>query len=140
MSVYRAELKGRDLLEIEVSDASSGGRARLRAVGCTELLSLVRRFQVQNGKDPLSWPLPGGLSHSELLLKEVLLKARGQWDFPYKEEELCHCRSVSTEIVDQAIVAGAHRCEIVSRQTSASTSCGTCRPHVQSLIDFRLSK
>lgn len=141
MSLFRAELKGRDLLEIEIPDVSTpGGKPRVKAIGCTELLSLVRRFQVQFGKDPKAWPLPQGHSHSELLLKEVLLKSRGQWEFPVCEEELCHCRSVPTETVDQAIVAGAHQPEVVSRQTSASTSCGTCRPSVEKIIDFRLKK
>jgi bacterioferritin-associated ferredoxin len=134
MSVFRAELKGRDLIEMDFSSE----KPRVKALGCTELLSLVRQFQVQFGKDPKTWPLPQGHSHSELLLKEVLMKAKGQWDYPYKHEELCHCRSVPTERVDQAIIAGAHQSEVVSRQTSASTACGTCRPEVQKIIDFRL--
>jgi bacterioferritin-associated ferredoxin len=137
MAKFQAELKGRDWIEIEISD-NSQHKPRVKVVGCTELLSLVRKFQVQYGKDILAWPLPGGSSHSELLLKEVLLKVRGQWTFPYQHEELCHCRSVAAETVDQAIVSGAHTCEIVSRQTSASTACGTCRPDVQNIIDFRL--
>lgn len=136
MSVFRAELKGRDLLEIEFTNE----KPRVKALGCTELLSLIRKFQVQFGKDPKTWPLPPGTSHSELLLKEVLLKSRGEWNYPYTHAELCHCRSVETEIVDQAIIAGAHRTEVVSRQTSASTACGTCRPDVQKIIDFRLKK
>lgn len=140
MSLFRAELKGRDLIEIEFSEQQPAEKPRVKVIGCTELLSLVRKFQLQFGKDPKSWPLPTGVSHSELLLKEVLLKSRGQWEFPYQEAELCHCRSVPTELVDQAIVAGAHECAIVSRQTSASTSCGTCRPEVQKIIDFRLKK
>lgn len=138
MSLFRAELKGRDLIEIEFSDANPGEKPRVKALGCTQLLSLVRKFQIQFGQDPKAWPLPKGVSHSELLLKEVLLKSRGQWSFPFQEVELCHCRSVPAELVDQAIVAGAHQCEVVGRQTSASTSCGTCRPDVQKIIDFRL--
>ncbi len=140
MSLFRAELKGRDLLEIEIPENSPEAKPRFKAIGCTDLLSLVRKFQVQFGKDPNVWPLPEGVSHSELLLKEVLLKMRGQWDFPVLEAELCHCRSVLTETVDQAIVAGAHSCPVVIRRTSASSSCGTCRPDVQKLIDFRLRK
>lgn len=138
MSLFRAELKGRDFIEIEISEDASVEKPRVKVVGCTELLSLVRRFQVQFGRNPESWPLPTGTNHSELLLKEVLLKMKGQWVYPYQHVELCHCRSVMTEVVDQAIIAGAHQCEVVSRQTSASTACGTCRPDVQKIIDFRL--
>ena len=137
MPSFRAELKGRDLIEIKTAE-SANEKTRIKALGCTELLSLIRKNQVQFGKDPQHWPLPQGSSHSELLLKEVLLKSRGQWTYPYNHEELCHCRSVATEKVDQAIIAGAHRCEVVSRQTGASTACGTCRPDVQKIIDFRL--
>lgn len=137
MPSFRAELKGRDLIEIKTAESASD-KTQIKVVGCTELLSLVRKHQVQHGKDPQHWPLPQGDSHAELLLKEVLLKSRGQWTYPYTHEELCHCRNVATEKVDQAILAGAHRCEVVSRQTGASTACGTCRPDVQKIIDFRL--
>lgn len=133
--MFRAELKGRDLLEFDFTQE----KPRVKVIGCTELLSLVRKYQMQFGNHPQSWPIPQGKSHSELLLKEVLLKSRGQWEYPYNHAELCHCRSVATEIVDQAIIAGAHKPEVVSRQTSASTACGTCRPDVQKIIDFRLN-
>lgn len=138
MSLFRAELKGRDLIEIEISDGDASQRPRVKVIGCTELLSLVRKFQVQFGRNPLSWPLPQGVSHSELLLKEVLLKTKGQWTFPCSDAEICHCRGVPTEVVDQAIVSGAHHTQAVSRQTSASTNCGTCKTEVQKIIDFRL--
>jgi bacterioferritin-associated ferredoxin len=137
MASFRAELKGRDWIEIQTTDNASE-KAQINAMGCTELLSLLRKHQVQFGKDPRHWPVPQGSSHAELLLKEVLLKSRGQWSYPYTHDELCHCRSVATEKVDQAVIAGAHRCEVVSRQTGASTACGTCRPEVQKIIDFRL--
>ena len=137
MALFRAELKGRDLIEMDFPENSTE-KVRIRVLGCTECLSLVRKFQMQFGADPKTWPLPIGATHSELLLKEVLLKSRDQWVFPFQEEEICHCRSVSTEMVDAAIVAGAHQAEVVSRHTSASTSCGTCRPDVQKIIQFRL--
>lgn len=138
MPLFRAELKGRDLIEIEISDVSAPQKAQVKAIGCTELLSLLRTYQRQYGRDPVSWPLPTGSSHSELLLREVLLKMKGQWEFPCSDAEICHCRGIPTEVVDQAIVSGAHETQMVSRQTSASTNCGTCRSEVQKIIDFRL--
>lgn len=133
---YRAELLGRDEIEIDVSgdDVSS---AKIKVIGCTETLSLVRKYQIQHGADCSKWPLPKGESHSEILLREVLMKLAGTWQFPYEHEELCHCRAVRTQIVDQAIIAGALDPETVSRRTSASTACGTCRPDVQKIIEFR---
>ncbi len=134
MSIYRAELKGRDFIEID----DSQNPPQLKGLGCSELLELLASFQNKHGKNPFLWPLPTGISHAELLLNEVLLKSKNQWVYPYQHVELCHCRAIATENVDQAIIAGAHTCEVVSRQTSASTACGTCRPDVQKIIDFRL--
>lgn len=132
--VYRAELVGRDLIEIDLTQS----KARVRVIGCSDCLSLVRKIQVQHGNDPMLWPIPTGATHSELLLKEVLMKMKGQWVYPYEHLELCHCRAIPTEVVDQAIIAGAHDPKTVSRRTSASTACGTCRGDVQKIIDFRL--
>lgn len=132
--VYRAELCARDWIEVRVEASDSS----IHAVGCSEVLKLLRQYQSQFGDKPAGWPLPTGVSHAELLLKEVLLKLTGRWEFPYSQAELCHCRGIPTLTVDQAIVSGAHTTEMVSRQTSASTACGTCRTDVQSLIDFRL--
>ena len=131
---FKAELVGRDLIEIDLST----GKANIKVVGCSDLLGLMRKYQVQFGNDPQIWPSPQGSSHGELLLKEVLMKMRGEWVYPYEHIELCHCRTIPTEVVDQAIIAGAHTAASVSRRTSASTACGTCRPDVQKIIDFRL--
>jgi bacterioferritin-associated ferredoxin len=134
--IFKAELNGRDLIEIDLSS----GKARTRVVGCPEFLTLMRKYQVQFGNNPELWPFPQGTSHGELLLKEVLMKMRGEWIYPYADLEICHCRAVPTEVVDQAIIAGAHNNTTVSRRTSASTACGTCRDDVKKIIDFRLKK
>lgn len=129
-------LSGRDQVEVLIDEA--GKAKELSFVGCFELRSLILELKKNHGKDPMQWPMPEGSSHSELLLRELLLKLKGQWEFPYKEEELCHCRSVSTQRVDEAIVSGAHSPESVSRRTQASTSCGTCRADVEKILNYRL--
>ncbi|MCB0386481.1 MAG: (2Fe-2S)-binding protein, partial [Bdellovibrionales bacterium] len=85
-------------------------------------------------------PLPEGSSTGAMLLREVILKAQGKWQYPYEHEELCHCRVVATSKVDAAILTGAHDPRDVSKQTSASTACGTCRPDVEAIIAYRLGK
>lgn len=128
----RVGLKGRDVVE-----RSADGQ--WRAIGCTAWLALLAELRARHGSDPTAWPLPKGTTHEVILARELILKARGEWKFPYLDEELCHCRMVPTEIVDQAIVAGAHTPETVSRLTMASTSCGTCRADVLKILAYRLA-
>lgn len=127
-------LEGRDRIEVD----ANGGVPQVRFRGCTELMDLMQSMRKNFGVDLKLWPLPQGNSHSEILLRELVLKLRGEWRYPFKDEEICHCRNVSCRTIDQAIIAGAHTPAVVSRQTSASTACGTCRPDVQKMIDYRL--
>lgn len=128
---FTVELEGRDRIEIF-------GASHVKFRGCSELTQLMNSMRKEFGQDLSQWPLPAGPSHSEILVREVILKLRGEWEFPYKEAEVCHCRNIACHTIDQAIIAGAHSTAIVSRQTSASTACGTCRPDVQRMIDYRL--
>ena len=124
------ELEGRDLIEVD------GNKVRFR--GCSELMLLMKQMKKEHGPQIRQWPAPEGATHSQLLLKEMILKLANKWSYPFKEAEVCHCRNVSCRTVDQAIIAGAHTTGVVSRQTSASTACGICRPDVQNMIDYRL--
>lgn len=130
----QVHLNGRDFLEF----FEDQGKGHFRFVGCNELNSFLISYRKNHGNDIRKWPLPQGSTHSELLVKELLLKIKGQWNFPYQADELCHCRCVPTSVVDQAILAGAHTPEAVSRWTSASTACGTCRADVEKIISYRL--
>lgn len=112
----------------------------LKVVGGPELLALADQWRSHFNGSVENIPLPEGQSPAVLLVRELILKAQSKWAYPFAEAELCHCRAIPTERVDQAIVYGAHRPEVVSRRTSASTACGTCRPDVQSILNFRLNK
>lgn len=90
-------------------------------------LKLAQVFSTLNRQD-----------HSSILVRELILRLRGQFQLPYQESELCHCRAVPTEVVDRAIVAGSHTVQAVARVTSAGTSCGTCKPDTELLIEYRL--
>lgn len=127
-------LEGRDRIEV----ALGVGTPRVQFRGCTELMDLMQSMRKNFGVDLKGWPIPQGSSHSEILLRELILKLRGEWQYPFKDDEVCHCRNISRQVIDQAIIAGAHTPAVVSRQTSASTACGTCRPDVQKMIDYRL--
>lgn len=137
---YKAELQGRDFIEVELDANSADSAMRVNMVGCASFMDVMKSMRKNFGPDLRQWPVPTATDHASLLVREIILKLQGQWEFPYKDAELCHCRSVETLTVDQAIVAGAHTTEKVSRWTTASTSCGTCRPQVQKIIDYRLGK
>lgn len=129
------ELDGRDRV---IAHQNADGSWVLNIVGCFDFLNLFQEMKSKFGKEIHSWPTPKAKDHASLLLRELIMKANGQWQLPYEHEELCHCRAVSTHTVDQAIIAGAHTSDSVSRVTSASTACSTCRPQVEALIKYRL--
>lgn len=133
---HLVSLEGRDRIEADLSQSP----CRVKAVACDELLRLLTELKAQHGPDPRQWPLPKGRDHGTLLVRELILKTQGQWQFPYEHQELCHCRAIPTHTVDQAIISGAHTPEAVSRMTSASTACGTCRPDVERILKYRLGE
>lgn len=136
----QVSLRTRDSIRLSLRLTSQGeiARASLTGVGCTALLTLISSWRVNLKGELLAVPLPQGEGHAEILLREVILKAQGRWDFPYKEEELCHCRAVPTDVVDRAVIGGCHSALQVAKQTSAGTSCGTCRPDTEAIIAYRL--
>lgn len=129
-----AKIEGRDQIKLESLDHQN----KVRFVGCFEFTQLVKNYRTKFGNDVYKWPIPSGFTHSEMIIREFIMKLKGTWDYPYKEEELCHCRHVSTKTVDQAIINGAHTHELASRWTGCSTACGTCKPDVEKIIKYRL--
>lgn len=129
---------------MELTIPSEGGSdlklAQIRAVGSLDFLKKVQEWRERLSGSLSDLELPVGEDLGAILLREVFLKAKGEWSYPYSEDQICHCRAVPTATVDTAIVCGAHTSQEVSRQTSASTACGTCRPDVESIIKYRLGK
>ncbi len=111
---------------------------KLTGRGCTEFLKLIQSWRPKLKGQLAALVMPEGNSHSEILLREAILKAKGEWEFPYKDEELCHCRAVATSKVDAAIIGGCRSVRAIARETSAGTSCGSCRPDTEAIINYRL--
>jgi len=127
-------------IQVELDKDQTIRRARVSALGPWSFLQKIAELRA-NLKGPLkSVPVPIGSDLGDLLIREALLRLRGEWSPPYQEEELCHCRAVPTATVDLAIVAGCHSPRKVSAETSASTACGTCRPNVEAMINYRLGR
>ena len=140
MAKFRAESLGREWLELTESDGQYG----LAGLGDLSFLKSLQQSRELVGGwasvDDLKVAVASFASNSifDLMMREVLQKATGEWQEPFTEDELCHCRLVPTVVVDSAILAGAHTPEEVSRQTNASTQCGTCRPDVEKILAARL--
>ncbi len=132
--IVKAKSEGRDEIQCE----SSGDQNKVTFIGCFEFTQLVKNYRGQHGNDVFKWPAPIGKSHSEMLLREFVLKLNEKWEYPYKDEEICHCRHVKTKTVDQAILNGAHTHELAMQWTGCSTACGTCKPDVEKIIKYRL--
>ena len=134
---FTAELENRDRVEIQSDD--QGMVSSIRATGCLDLLTKVKTIKGLLPENAEKLFVFSDNDHSSLMLNEIFLKALGQWNLPYKEAELCHCRAIPLQKVEAAIVSGFHTVEQVAEQTSAGTACGTCRPNTQSCIDYRLA-
>jgi bacterioferritin-associated ferredoxin len=108
-------------------------------MGCQETINICK-YLAQSFKNMsvLEWPIPDGSSHSEMMVRELLLKINGRWDYPYKEEELCHCRYVKTSAVDESILGGAHNSHQVTLLTGAASACSACQVHIEKIIQYRL--
>lgn len=122
-----------------------------RASGCSAFQDALQEFKDRVMALPAKTRLIDGSAdfdsivssapdHVSILVRELVLRARDQFQLPYTETELCHCRAVPTEVVDRAIISGCHSVQSVARATSAGTSCGTCKPDTESLIAYRLGK
>jgi NAD(P)H-nitrite reductase large subunit len=128
VSLY-LELNGREIVS-----------GRLFGTACTSLLKLMAEWRPKLKGSVDQIPLPKGEDHASILIRELVLKAQGRWDYPYKDEELCHCRAVATSKVDASIIAGCKTASAVSRETSAGTSCGSCKPDIDAVLRYRLGR
>lgn len=121
-------------------------------LGCSsQTIKLFKQYLQDHGRSLRDWPLPNqkeleqkSLSSADrrahLLMQELILKARGEWNLPYGGEMVCTCRGVSSESINHAITARASTTDDVSNWTTASTSCTTCKGKVEELIKYRYSK
>ena len=109
--------------------------------GCPRLLQRGQEFRrVLNqliGQSIAKIVAPTEGDHVSVLIRELIHRLQGEWQPPYNEKELCHCRQVSLYAVDAAVISGAKAVQAVSRKTSAGTGCGTCRPDIKKILDYR---
>ena len=135
----KVKLDGRDELDIELTlEDLNIVMANLKAVGCHDFLKKIELYRTLLTGNLNSVPVPKEKDHASLLIKEALLKLKNEWNLPYQDVELCHCRAVPLKDVMDAIYIGAHDPAAVRRITSASSACGTCRPDIEKLLKYLL--
>jgi NAD(P)H-nitrite reductase large subunit len=130
----RISLENRDEIQFEIQE---NGTYTLQVKGCWDLLQQAKTLRAHKTIEEI--PVPTGNDHVSMMLREALLRAKNKWALPYQDEELCHCRFVPTKKVEQAIVAGAHDLASVGRACSAGITCGSCKPDIEALLEYRLS-
>tara|TARA_B100000749_G_scaffold84052_1_gene63902 strand:+ start:47581 stop:48024 length:444 start_codon:yes stop_codon:yes gene_type:complete len=124
-------------VQLVLDDSDQIQSAKVFGIGGHHFLEALREFRTQLKGSIADLVEPQGIDMCSMLMREMVLRLKGKWTPPYTEPNICHCRAVATKKVDQAILYGAHTAGQVSKQTSSSTSCGTCREDVESLINFR---
>jgi bacterioferritin-associated ferredoxin len=138
----KVEWPGRESVFIHLVVSPDGEiiESQISGIGGPDFLICLIELRKQLTGKLKNLPVRDGATPSAIILREVLLRAKGEWNFPYLAEELCHCRAVPTAKVDLAVCMGAHSVRKVRECTSANTACGTCRPDVEAIIDYRLNQ
>jgi bacterioferritin-associated ferredoxin len=137
----KTSVPGGDSISLQLElDGRQIKSSRLSGTACTSLLRMMSQWRTKLKGSLDEVALPTGEDHASILIRELILKAQGRWEFPYKDEELCHCRGVATCKVDSSIIAGCKTAASVSRETSAGTSCGSCKPDIEAVLRYRLGR
>jgi bacterioferritin-associated ferredoxin len=135
MPIFEIDLQGRDKAEITLE----GDAIKVKSIGCLSFLESMDRLRKLSFEQIKIQPLRVSQDHASLLYNEAILKLRGEWIYPYRETELCHCRRIATSVVDKAIVSGYHSDKSVTAATGAGGSCGTCKPDIDKILNYRLN-
>ncbi len=101
---------------------------------CEKLNAQIKQLIAKFGADPKKWPVPTGQDHSDLLIKKFIQRVQGTWPEEQPREEICHCRNISLQKIEDAIAMGAVTVEMIGLWTSAGTACGTCQPELATRI------
>ncbi len=132
---FSAFIVGGDSIEVTVTfEKEILHHMEWHIVGRAELYLAVEKIipHMRVAKNQI--PILTGKTPEQLLLRELLLKIRGEWGDAPSDPELCHCRKIPQTHVERAIILGAHTIEKVRARSSANTSCGTCLPEVEELF------
>jgi bacterioferritin-associated ferredoxin len=136
---FKREIPGREYVSVDIEyDNDKIKSIKISALGSLQFLRYINGFRSLNEINVSKLEVPKGYLDSPdlLLFRQAVLELKKIWNPPYTQQQICHCRSVSTQQVENSILVGANTTSKVSRMTSASTACGTCMPDVQAMIHY----
>ena len=140
---FKREIPGRERLELDIEyEGNKIINLKISGLGSLQFLRFVNSLRSLSGIKISELEVPQGYlaQPDQLLFRQAVLELKKLWNPPYLQKQICHCRSVSTQVVENSILVGANTTNQVSRMTSASTACGTCMPDVQAMINYILAK
>jgi len=130
--MIKSEVPFKAFLQLKKND---NGQSDVIVQGSLKLIELVRHLKQNYGLDPASWPLQNSKNSESFIMNEFIQKTKGVYKPCYSHDELCHCRTISTEKVLNSIKDGCLTLQDISRTTMAGTGCGSCHKDIDSLIE-----
>lgn len=136
--VFEASIYGGDSIRL-TADVVDGKilNGKWSVIGRVTLLEEAQQLKNSVQGDIAKLSVPSGKSPSQLLLKQLILKIKGEWPNT-SDPELCHCRKIPQSSVERAVILGANTVDKIRQRTSANTGCGTCLPDVESILALYL--
>lgn len=108
--------------------------ANVKAAGSLSFLKLIQNKIQQHGSRPEQWSLlPEVKNGDEAMLNHFILKVQAT-EVSTEHDEICHCRMVEREKIEQSLFQGSSTREEVSRTTLAGTGCGSCRADLEKIL------
>jgi NAD(P)H-nitrite reductase large subunit len=107
---------------------------RIKATVKLNLLNLLNKKIQQEGADPKKWlELVNIENEDEALLNQFIVKVKAT-EILTEHDEICHCRMIEREKIENAIYQGCKTSEDISRATLAGTGCGSCRGDLEKIL------
>jgi NAD(P)H-nitrite reductase large subunit len=107
---------------------------RIKATGKLNLLNLLNKKIQQEGVDPRKWlEIVNIHNEDEAMLNQFILKVKAT-EILSEHDEICHCRMVEREKIENAIYQGCKTSDEISRVTLAGTGCGSCRGDLEKIL------
>lgn len=112
----------------------------LKATGSLSFLNLIQSKIQEQGSKPEKWSLLSEVTNGdEAMLNNFISKLQSA-EVSAEHDEICHCRMVEREKIEQSIFQGSFSREEISRTTLAGTGCGSCRNDLEKILKKNLNQ